>query len=740
MGRTNQHRWGSIGKCVAGLMAVLLGACSSGGSSQEGVSLPADSRAETTAAATPAPDASAGEMPELAAALLATGLAEPTMWVASPDGRGVSFVAPSYAASSTDPTAVAWEYLTTFADAYGVAEPQERFEVVSVTPTAVGTIVRFEQSLDGLPLYGGGFTVTVGGSTVTAVTGAVLADAELPEALLDANQALGAVLGTEPGWSSKPAAVRAVAYSPELSGDSGPTIPAWEFELVGNDWTDGELVVVSALDGARLVGEPLVLSAESWDVYDSSGATFDRSAATRVITVRGNDTTTEDDASAEATVGDQNMRRTWEYFASAHGRDGNDDAGGNCALYVHAAPVRGAAVYSGGTEACRMVFGTYGDSSTAEALDVVAHEYTHGLVAHTAGLKYRSQSGALNEHYADFFAVMIDTSDWLLTAGSATVRDITVARDMTHLVGEGEPPSADNDYGGVHANSAIPNYAAFLVADEIGRDLTAQVWYPTLLSLSPNTTFAQWACATIATAYALPNDGGSADVAAAAVVDAMLAVGLVTRTAGSATRPAECHMDLASSGGGSADGPGGPSTSDSPTDPDESSTTAPAADDGAFGDCFVGEWELDSRDFVEQIVAIAGSELPPGARVAHTNGRYLVIIRPDGVFEDHRTDWTIEISMPELTAWTIFDGVETGTWAIEHDGDPRHGSLRVESTGGGITVRIESSLGALPVGFGGVPAEAVGSEGTYECSPSTLEVTSVSDGYTFVARFTRLES
>lgn len=41
-------------------------------------------------------------------------------------------------------------------------------------------------------------------------------------------------------------------------------------------------------------------------------------------------------------------------------------------------------------------------------LDVVGHEFTHGITGATADLQYKGQSGALNESYSDVFGAMID--------------------------------------------------------------------------------------------------------------------------------------------------------------------------------------------------------------------------------------------------------------------------------------------------------------------------------------------
>jgi Zn-dependent metalloprotease len=61
--------------------------------------------------------------------------------------------------------------------------------------------------------------------------------------------------------------------------------------------------------------------------------------------------------------------------------------------------------------------------SLARSLDVIAHEIGHGIVQATANLDYYSQSGALNEHFADVFGTVITQnsegqtahdSDWLI--------------------------------------------------------------------------------------------------------------------------------------------------------------------------------------------------------------------------------------------------------------------------------------------------------------------------------------
>lgn len=146
------------------------------------------------------------------------------------------------------------------------------------------------------------------------------------------------------------------------------------------------------------------------------------------------------------------------------------------------------------------------------ALDVVAHEMTHGVIEYSANLEYVSQSGALNESLADMMAVVIDSDDWIIgedtgiIEGSRLLRDLqNPARGLTtqpaHMDDYVELPEDDNnDNGGVHINSGIPNHAAYLIGTGIdtvsglqgqGKKLLGQIAYGAMTSyLTPTSDFA----------------------------------------------------------------------------------------------------------------------------------------------------------------------------------------------------------------------------------------------------------
>lgn len=139
-----------------------------------------------------------------------------------------------------------------------------------------------------------------------------------------------------------------------------------------------------------------------------------------------------------------------------------------------------------------MVYGDGGDNFKCMscANDIVAHEITHAVIEHTAELVYEGQSGALDESFADIFAAILDAEDWTIGEDSGTIirslEDPTRYSQPKHM---DQYYVTDEDNGGVHTNSGIPNYAAYLIAEGIdqldnpmldGRDILGKLAYTAL--------------------------------------------------------------------------------------------------------------------------------------------------------------------------------------------------------------------------------------------------------------------
>jgi|Deesub1362B_J571_1020462.scaffolds.fasta_scaffold02381_1 Zn-dependent metalloprotease len=243
-----------------------------------------------------------------------------------------------------------------------------------------------------------------------------------------------------------------------------------------------------------------------------------------------------------------NMGKVFDYYYSTFGRKGIDDKGTTLISIIHVTrdgqPMDNA-FWNGRVMA-------YGDGNTmfkplAGALDVAAHEMTHGVVEHTVGLEYKFQSGALNESLADVFGVMVDDEDWLL--GEDIIKNLNsfptgAMRSMSdpHNGGSGPndyswQPSHMNEYvnldisqdnGGVHINSGIPNHAAYRIAQAIGRPKTGQLFYRVMEAryLNSQANFVDMRLGAIQAAEDLKNQGKFTDADVNAVKAAYDAVGI----------------------------------------------------------------------------------------------------------------------------------------------------------------------------------------------------------------------
>lgn len=149
--------------------------------------------------------------------------------------------------------------------------------------------------------------------------------------------------------------------------------------------------------------------------------------------------------------------------------------------------------------------------SFAAALDMVGHEFFHGVTQFSARLDYSGQTGALNESYSDIFGVLIanglapDVNTWRWEIGRDTGQPL---RDLSEPGRFGTPPHPAHmshyqdlplnvDFGGIHSNCGIHNKAAFNLMnarDAPGRFrfsplFVAQLFYHALLGLGPTALF-----------------------------------------------------------------------------------------------------------------------------------------------------------------------------------------------------------------------------------------------------------
>jgi Zn-dependent metalloprotease len=197
-----------------------------------------------------------------------------------------------------------------------------------------------------------------------------------------------------------------------------------------------------------------------------------------------------------------------------------------------------------------IVFGRF-----TQSIDVIAHELTHGVTQYTAALAYAGQPGALNEHFSDVFGILVRqwsgagkgdtrqadpaTADWIIGkdlflpgvngVGLRSMSNPGSAYDDPRLGKDPQPKhmsgyvqlanTQDQDNGGVHFNSGIPNHAFYLAAKAIGGPAwktAGSIWYITLTErLKTDADFAKCATETISVARDHYGDDIAQKVAAA---------------------------------------------------------------------------------------------------------------------------------------------------------------------------------------------------------------------------------
>jgi hypothetical protein len=247
----------------------------------------------------------------------------------------------------------------------------------------------------------------------------------------------------------------------------------------------------------------------------------------------------DDEAVNEAYDG---LGATWELWSTAYGRDSLDGKGMPLLATVHYGRNYDNAFWDGS----QMVFGD-GDGVIfdrfTKSVDVIGHELAHGVTEHTAGLLYQGQSGALNESISDVFGVLVkqhqlgqsaEQADWLVGADLLTpsvkgralrdMRNPGTAYDDPRLGKDPQPAhmddvvDTDDDNGGVHINSGIPNRAFVLAALAIGGnawEAAGSIWYAVVSGdgIKADCDFATFAALTVAAAGSAHGDGSAQQTA-----------------------------------------------------------------------------------------------------------------------------------------------------------------------------------------------------------------------------------
>lgn len=222
----------------------------------------------------------------------------------------------------------------------------------------------------------------------------------------------------------------------------------------------------------------------------------------------------------------------WDWFLRTQGRAGFQDDGAGVRAVVHYGDHVGDAFYDGK----QLVFGDgnrvmYAPSA---ALDIVAHEYAHGVLAATAGLDPDGEPGAVAEGLADAFACLVayDSGQGAVWQIGEVVHHVNgrhlPVRDLADPQATGQPVVLGEvgTLSDPHVAASIVGHLAYLLVEgsplgvhALGTDVVGHILYRTATTyLFPTAGFAELTDALLA---------ATRDVAPTAEDDVRVAIGLL---------------------------------------------------------------------------------------------------------------------------------------------------------------------------------------------------------------------
>ncbi len=219
---------------------------------------------------------------------------------------------------------------------------------------------------------------------------------------------------------------------------------------------------------------------------------------------------TSDRAAVDAHWG---IEQAYDYFLNKHNRDSYDDNGSPVAAWVHFGNNSNIAAWN---SICSCMILGDGDGekyNSLTSLDIIGHEYAHGVTRYSSPLRYYGEAGALNESFSDIFGALIEhnhnpgADNWIIgedvvkQSSKQGLRNLANPKDPSMITRQ--PDTYQGEYwyngpldnGGIHTNSGVQNYWFYLLAnggsgvndngdyysvEGIGIDKAAQITYRNL--------------------------------------------------------------------------------------------------------------------------------------------------------------------------------------------------------------------------------------------------------------------
>ncbi|MEU8684597.1 M4 family metallopeptidase [Streptomyces sp. NPDC048611] len=431
---------------------------------------------------------------------------------------------------------------------------QEKLVVKDVIKDADGTThTRYDRTYAGLPVLGGDLIVhTAKGGAVKSTTKST--DKTVKVASTTAKIAPTAAAKSAQGTAVKSlSAKKADAQAPKKVVWAASGTPTLAYDTVVNgvkkDGTPSRMhVITDANSGKKLFQYDEIRTGKGESEYSGSvelGTTKSGSGYTLTDKDRGDHKTTNlensesgdgkaftdeddkwgtgkpDDPQTAAVDAHYGAAVTWDYYKKVHGRAGIKGDGKGASSRVHYGKSYVNAFWD---DSCFcMTYGDgEGDKKPLTALDVAAHEMSHGVTSATANLTYSGESGGLNEGTSDIFGTSAeffaksekDPGDYLIGEKIDINGDGKPLRYMDKPSKDGQSQDNwDSKTGGLdpHYSSGVANHFFYLLsegsgakeiggvkydsptADDkkvegIGRDKAEKIWFKALTEYMTSNT------------------------------------------------------------------------------------------------------------------------------------------------------------------------------------------------------------------------------------------------------------
>ena len=438
--------------------------------------------------------------------------------------------------ASMSPATAADAAIARYGPALGSTAAGSTFARAATRPTLSGDVVRYQQSVAGVPVFGGEYVVSLGADREVSSMLARTSDAAtVPEASVSedvaaatARDAFVKAAGAGAGVEVR-AAGRWVLDPAVVGGDPETGVrTVWRFEVTRNA-DERRLLMVDDRTGGVLVDSDLIAHVDRV-VCDNAN-----------VRQLNDDACTFDFARSEggtaSAVGDVNTAfdlggAVADFYQQVGGIDltallGISVAGqkklASTVRWCYDDPSTGCPYDNAFWSGSQMYYG----AGYAAADDVVGHEITHGVTEHYSDLVYWGQSGAMNESISDILGEIIDhrhpsagdsPTSW--TLGEDIPGTPNGLRNLQDPAALGDPdrtssPSyvqevADamyDDNDGVHTNSGVGNKTFYLISQggsfngrsstgidtDAGLTKSGRLWLLTDQSLSSGSDYADLA-------------------------------------------------------------------------------------------------------------------------------------------------------------------------------------------------------------------------------------------------------